>query len=270
LAGFNNLLLYRTFQAVWQGKQDKKLDFSYQGPVNTLVKEPKTVGEIDKFAEDLVKTPIRQWAESDSGEKWLGKFSPYLRGEFSATQNGIVDAASAAIEAIGGRMFTGVNLDGDTDEEFKEGESFDDSQSLKFISRKASAILALIAQMRGTNLQVLFDHASTLKAVPGIDKIVSNINNIANAINVMPDVKQQKILDKYKHQETYLGPKKAAGIAAVNNSGKSAMANVKQKVKKLESLSSLDAKQQQRLTALRTKLDNLNKVKGQKPLPKSK
>lgn len=49
-----NILLYRTFSPIWQGKQRQEIDFQYQGPILPTTHRPLDYSQLRKFEKDIV------------------------------------------------------------------------------------------------------------------------------------------------------------------------------------------------------------------------
>ncbi len=78
-ASAQNLLLYRTFKSVWLGKQDKEVDFAYQGP-NSLLHTSKPPGTVKELRRQIKIAADHPDHTEQIDTHTLNYTNPLLRG----------------------------------------------------------------------------------------------------------------------------------------------------------------------------------------------
>jgi len=253
LPSVNNLLLYRTFQSIWLGKQHKEIDFEYQGPESALANLPPPVNR-NQLENELKKTSVQ----------------PSIEGPLSRVFSTIYDVAthpltltfaSYAAKFLANTPMLADAESVDFEEEVKSESDFrssgkDDVPTVTplFISRKAAVLVRYVEKLRKSNMAILlepslrFDVSDYQLAESNLNQFQIMHNEAAKVIGSLKGLSAKDIRKDPSHRKlaAKLRSVQAAKIAPKSKAVAMVKAIVEPKVITLDKAAKLKLKRQQR------------------------
>lgn len=232
MPGVANLLLYRTFQAIWQGKQQKIIDFEYQGPNSSMSgpAPPVTAKQVAEVVQAAAPDTMLKHAQN-SAAKAVDRASKSIAGHFNepvdinlmrgglmglydrATQ--FIDRATAVRNIFMGDLDTFNDRWASEHNGLRAGVSHDSDQDsistdtplhkgFYLISRKLGALYIALSFIRHSK------YSSVLNA----DQPFFKAFDVAVAISAAKNIKvvSDNILDKLTAYEAEKDPKQKAKL----------------------------------------------------------